>query len=249
MEDNARNYWNIRARSFPGYQADNAYQARILSLMEKHGVNIDGKNVLDLGCGSGAYTIRFASKAKKVVALDQSNGMIENVENSIRQANIHNIECVVCDWEQYEPTENFDLIFASLTPAIDSVIGIEKVLKCATKWVVCISSIQPMDVPLITGLYKIHGIERKPRHRDFVLKKYLDDNSIKYTSFPVSGEWLTQKNYQDTINNCVDIIESRGIEPNMNAIKEYITSFKNTTTGMYESITKYNVEMLILEMP
>ncbi len=39
--------------------------------------NLDGKKVLDVGCGSGRYSIEFARRGAEVVGLDFAQGMID----------------------------------------------------------------------------------------------------------------------------------------------------------------------------
>ena len=46
-------------------------------------------NVLDVGCGGGAYSIALASKVKNVVGVDFSPKMIE-LANDTKKKNEHN---------------------------------------------------------------------------------------------------------------------------------------------------------------
>lgn len=247
--DKQKDFWNIRARSFPGHREGDTYQAKMMEIMEKHGVNLNGASVLDLGCGSGAYTIRIAEKAKKVTALDLSEGMLDAVKKSAEERGLTNIEYVNADWEAYEPGDKFDLIFASLTPAVKDEASVDKMRKYAGRYIVSISFAGPMTAHVLDGLFKMHGIEKGNKSKlEPVVKDYLVKKDIRFSIYPVQGEWLTSRNREDMINNCRDVIEAHGVKPDMAKIEEYIERFYDKETNMYVSRTAYNVEMIVWEV-
>ncbi|MCG9757580.1 MULTISPECIES: class I SAM-dependent methyltransferase [Pseudoalteromonas] len=76
--------------------------------------SLEGKNVLDFGCGTGQLTEKVARVASSVVAIDPSPKMIEVLKNK----NIHNVNSLSCEISRdsinhpiFEP--GFDLIIAS----------------------------------------------------------------------------------------------------------------------------------------
>lgn len=246
--DKQKDFWNIRARSFPGHREGDTYQAKMLEIMEKHGVNISDASVLDLGCGSGAYTIRMAEKAKKVTALDISERMLDAVKKSAEARGLVNIEYINADWEEYTPHDKFDLIFASLTPAVKDDASVEKMKQYASRYIVSISFAGPMTAYVLDGLFKLHGIERHKSKLEPIVKNYLDKNNISFAVYPLQGEWRTSRNREDMLNNCRDVIEAHGGNPDMANIEKYIEQFYDKETGMYISKTGYNVEMIIWEV-
>lgn len=68
--------------------------------------------VLDVGCGTGQTTREAAqlASAGSVLGIDRSNEMIERARLLTRQAELHNVEYVCADAEQYElRREHFDV--------------------------------------------------------------------------------------------------------------------------------------------
>jgi ubiquinone/menaquinone biosynthesis C-methylase UbiE len=60
-------------------------------LIEKLAINPNDVAV-DFGCGPGYYTIELAKKAKRVVAVDLSSGMLKKAQNKADKAGVKNIQ-------------------------------------------------------------------------------------------------------------------------------------------------------------
>lgn len=243
-----KEFWNIRAKSFPGHRDGDTYQAKMTEIMENHGIRLEGANVMDLGCGSGAYTIRMAEKAGKVTALDISDVMLGAVRKSAEERGLTNIEYVNADWAEYSPSGKFDLIFASLTPAVKDEASVDKIKEYAGRWVVNISFAGPMTAYVLDGLFELHGMERGKSKLEPVMRNWLEKNSVPFSVYPVQGEWVTPRSRRDMIDNCRDVVEAHGANPDMDGIEKYIERFRDEMTGMYISKTAYNVEMIIWEV-
>lgn len=79
-------------------------------IMERMGP-LDGRRVLDIGCGLGESSVYFASRGARVTALDLSPQM---VDLTCRLARAHNVEVegVVCAAESLNvPDETFDVVY------------------------------------------------------------------------------------------------------------------------------------------
>ncbi len=246
-EDSKKTFWDTRSKSFPGHREGDTYQAKMLDTMKKHGVELEGKTVLDLGCGTGSYTIRMAREAAHVTALDISEGMLKTLAESARANNLTNITCVCADWAQYTPDRKFDLIFCSLTPAVQDRAAVEKIRKHAAGWVVNISFAGPMKAYVLDGLFKLHGHEHKRGAWEPVMRDWLSENNIHFDSCRVQGEWVTERSREDMLANCVDVLEAHKITPDMRALEKFIEQFWDAESKMYLSRTAYDVEMTIWE--
>lgn len=93
------------------------------------------KNVLDIGCGTGFYSIQFSEISEHVTGTDISENMLDYAEKNSKEKNRRNITFVKKIWselnlEEFKWKENFDLVFASMTPAIDSHEDLMKMINC-----------------------------------------------------------------------------------------------------------------------
>lgn len=53
---------------------------KIIKMAEDRGVQLDGATILDIGCGTGVYTLPLAQRAAQVTGLDLSAEMIVRFE-------------------------------------------------------------------------------------------------------------------------------------------------------------------------
>ncbi|MBR5490027.1 MAG: methyltransferase domain-containing protein [Oscillospiraceae bacterium] len=93
------NMWDSEARYYS-----------LMTLMEVNGTNmqldcmpLDKEDVvLDCGCGPGRIAIQAAKRVKKVICLDNSEGMLEECKKNCAAAGVTNVEFVLADWQETE---------------------------------------------------------------------------------------------------------------------------------------------------
>lgn len=93
----------------------------ILTKLEEEGFINEDSIVLDLGCGTGAYTLPLSEICKEVHALDYSEGMLKVLKEKIEENNIDNIKILNKDWNEIDLIEEnmfrkYDFVLCSLNP-------------------------------------------------------------------------------------------------------------------------------------
>ena len=77
--------------------------------------NLEGKTILDVGCGTGEITCSLATKAKKVIGIDVSANSLSLARKNAAQFKLKNIEFVHSDLFEFKPAGNekqFDMVTA-----------------------------------------------------------------------------------------------------------------------------------------
>ena len=104
------------------------------------GKNIIDKNltVLDLGCGAGRFLTSFSKECKEVVGVDISEKMIEKANENIQKEHLNNAKAFVMVWQDDKDyniikKKSFDLVFASMTPAVHNKQTLEKMCEVSKK--------------------------------------------------------------------------------------------------------------------
>ncbi len=128
--------WNRRAESYARDSSGRTYlemQKTVFEFLDFCGVEIEGADVLDLGCGPGNYTIALAQKAAHVWALDPAEGMLDILKDRAVVAGVKNITYVPQAWEDIDLKKEtwigkFDLVFASMTPGIHNQDTLDKLI-------------------------------------------------------------------------------------------------------------------------
>lgn len=89
--------------------------------------NINGKKVIDFGCGPGLYASLLAQKGALVTGIDFSENSINYARTAAKDKGL-NIDYIVSDYLDFEVVEKFDLIimimcdFCALSPAQRSTL-------------------------------------------------------------------------------------------------------------------------------
>lgn len=84
----------------------------ILKALNKH-VKLGEKTVLDLGAGTGRFSLEVAKRAKFVYALDISKQMLSVMSNKIRRKGIKNVKPLCASYAKIPlSSESIDIIFS-----------------------------------------------------------------------------------------------------------------------------------------
>jgi len=111
--------WNKRADTYPRFsEQTSGIEDRVIGLAEKSGISFSGKTVLDIGCGTGRFTIRIAKKAKHVTGTDISENMLNIMREDMESEGLKNVEIVHADWTKFPDGRRWDITMATLTPAL-----------------------------------------------------------------------------------------------------------------------------------
>ena len=121
--------WDAEARQWAqkpdaDFNADPLFQ-----LMRSRGVLNSEASVLDVGCGSGRYSVVFASHAASVVGCDASKEMIEAARSRARSRGCTNARFEAATWREFSSRERFDVVVAHRTAAISTLEDIDKMAR------------------------------------------------------------------------------------------------------------------------
>ena len=103
-----KNYWkNIYSKQSEGEQP---------SLFAKYiaeTINIEGKSIIELGCGNGRDAIFFANANAKVTALDQCDNIIDLLNHRYRK--VENLSFKCADFTCLDDNNKYDIVYSRFT--------------------------------------------------------------------------------------------------------------------------------------
>jgi ribosomal protein L11 methyltransferase len=146
------------------------HETTFLMLKTMLGIDFEGKNVLDMGCGTGVLAILASFKnASKITAIDIDEWAYNNTIENIEKNNCSNIEVFQGDASLLTDQE-FDIIIANINRniLIDDIKHYSSVLK--SKGTLLLSGIYNEDIPMI---------------KDEAFK-----NDLEYISFIEKHNWV-----------------------------------------------------------
>lgn len=151
QEIDAENMWDTRAESFNKAQQNDktGFAKNVTKLLEEKDI-LKGKDVLDIGGGSGRYALEFSQFAKSITVTDISKNMLDLALENAKKQDINNIYIEKLDFENANIKElglykKFDLSFSSMCPALRTVKGLENMIKTSKKYCVINQFVKDTD--------------------------------------------------------------------------------------------------------
>lgn len=142
--------WDCMAKDFGQHRPATFEDNTFLQLLETQGMLGENVRALDVGCGTGKYAFAIAPEVAEVEAIDLSERMLDiarakqsagvGANITFEQANWHELDLDELGWRN-----KFDLVFAHMTPAVQSAATFEKLGAASRKWCVYTRAIRRTD--------------------------------------------------------------------------------------------------------
>lgn len=144
------NLWDEKAEHFGNYKILTMENDNFMKFLKNRNFIKNDFKVLDVGCGGGKYTISLSKECNHIYGVDLSPKMIYYANENKRKFNINNVSFICDDWHELNIKKSnlykqFDLVFASMTPAIQSVSTLEKMNEASKKYCALRSNIKRND--------------------------------------------------------------------------------------------------------
>ncbi len=130
-------WWDAMASDFSKHQLPSAENSMTMRIIEREGMLSENCEILDVGCGSGRYSITLAKRGAKVLGVDISPKMIGFAKEAAQA--LTNVSLSVGDWHMLDLNEkgwnkSFDLVLANMTPAIKGAENFLKLSQASKNW-------------------------------------------------------------------------------------------------------------------
>ena len=107
-------------------------------LAEKGVINAES-SVVDIGCGFGGNAMEFASIVKQVTCSDISPRMLDFCRDAAAERGLTNLDYLACDFHAFDIeaggwSKKYDLVFTSLSPALNGLGSVKKVNRVSRRW-------------------------------------------------------------------------------------------------------------------
>lgn len=165
-EELLRGIWNLRASWMKSGEIPDLEKDDFLKLILERIPRDELRTSLDIGCGTGRYTLALAPLLLEGVGCDISDRMISRAESARAALRLRSVRFQRLDWENADIDKlgfrgHFDLVFAHRTPAVDSFSSFEKMIACARKHCFVTKPFRRCDKPLddIFALLKLPAME------------------------------------------------------------------------------------------
>ena len=197
-------YWSKRAQSYSDEQTTNDFEYGRKAVEALHELITPESEVLDIGAGPGTLLIPFATKVRKVTAVEPAIGMIECLKRNAEQRGIENFETINSTWQDVEISDigqRFDLVICSHAVWFfkDLWEQLQRMEQASKEYCCLVNGVTPYgDFDILQR--KVLGEERK---RPFGTKqnvfynilyeqgRHVNIKMISYTSVIPMESWIT----------------------------------------------------------
>lgn len=208
--------------SDPSMQKDVQY---ILDWVQQRGVDIEGKKIIDIGCGTGTIAITLASQKAHVTAVDFVPLMIETLQKDIKGSTLESlIETHISSWDDFTTNKHYDIAIASMTPAICDTNHIDKML-----------NISDIGIYVGWGSYKKNSfVDALLQRHDALVQKsqcirfdefenYIRSKNLSYCDFGFfETSWQKSLSADESKQYALSQLKRRNITPNESIIEELL---------------------------
>lgn len=161
-----RRFWEKKARFYPRPFEDRIFAQTkgILERLRSNGISFRGKKILDIGCGTGIYTLPLAREAEFVLGIDCSFEMLKILREEANRKGIKNVETLNLFFEELDVCkqglkEEFDIVMAMMTPAIKSREDLVKMEECGKSWFIYMGWVKDRSNPILDLVFSLHDIK------------------------------------------------------------------------------------------
>ncbi len=229
QQDKQNAFWEWMALKYPLPFEKKMFAdtSRIISLVKSKGVEIRNAVILDIGCGTGIYTLPLAREAASVTGLDNSETMIARMKDVISSTSIQNVQAVKAWWKKVDISDlgfekAFDIAWISMSQAVQTQQDFEKMEKCAKKWCVYIGWGRKRKNALMEEVYMLHGLHYGPPPGVGAAYDILTGSgrtpSLDY--FETSWDWTGTT--EETLEAMAFYIEMQGGRPRLDLIENLL---------------------------
>ncbi len=250
QQDKFDAFWERMALHYPLPFEDRTLEdtRKVFSLVRDKGVEFSGTSILDIGCGNGIYALPLAGEAAMVTGLDDSETMIARMTEVVEMERIRNVRAVKAAWKDIDIAARgfekaFDIVWISMSPAVQTAQDFERMERCARKWCIYIGWGRKRKNAFMEEIFGLHGMQYDPPPgvgaAYDILASMGKTPSLDY--FETSWEWTGPA--EEALEDAVCFIEMQGGKARRDLIRK--TLDRRRKNGLIHHVTDVEEGLLV----
>ncbi|MBZ7964972.1 class I SAM-dependent methyltransferase, partial [Campylobacter sp. 2457A] len=213
-----------KAKNYARYGKLNDIQKQTFEKLNELNIDFINKNIVDIGCGTGVWTLHLAQKAKSVLGVDNSKAMLEILQEDALKNNTNNVKTLHLDFESFykENQEKFDIAFLSMSPALQNENDFKAFLNLASQKIY-LGWADYRKSDFLDPIFKHFNTEFKGFYKKD-LESFLLEKNINFYKFVFDEERVVYRSKDEAIENALWHLSMNNIKTNREKITKFIKS-------------------------
>lgn len=248
--EKSRELWKLKSKKYPSaFDPDTLQKTmKIIRMVRDHGFRISDTRVLDIGCGTGIFTLPLAKEAQQATGVDFSEDMLARLEATASENAIKNVSTICLSWHDADLKDlgfikAFDSAWASMTMAVQSIADLEKMQNCARDFCVYVGWGRKRENRLKRQIFRSHGLELKPSDSAGRTLKNLELMGVKPKLQYFDALWRWQGSIDEAVDEMSAHVAAQGAEPDLVLIKKILSEY--APDGIVEHTTEVEQGLII----
>jgi SAM-dependent methyltransferase len=247
--------WDKMAKKYPHY--DDIAMSKdvnyVIDWVEERGVSFANSTVLDIGCGTGTIAIPLVFKGAKVTGVDISGEMLNQLSYDMDKLNINDsITVHQSEWEDFSLISSYDIIIASMTPALSKTELIDKMLAGTANIGIYVGWGKYKNNLFLTALFDAHNFQSSGKPQGSCIKTkeflaYLEEKGLTTQHEYFDTSWSDFYTKEEALEYAYDQLEYREIAPKKDVIDSVIREFTQGESVVIETQTEKGVVLFSRE--
>lgn len=172
--------WDKKAKSYSKFDGNlNEFQIRFFKILKDFDVSFKDKTLVDIGCGTGIYSLYLAGICKMVLGVDSSTKMLEELNFKKAEFKINNLQTINSDFKNFQTADKFDIAFLTMSPALQNNDDFNKFMDLGNLRIY-LNWEEPKNSSMLDLFYKIYKRNDKNKNTASNLQNFLIKNNISY---------------------------------------------------------------------
>ncbi len=253
QDERAKRFWEYKAKRYPlPYDEETLKTTRkVIELVKSRGVELKGKRVIDIGCGTGIYTLPIAEEASFVLGLDITLEMLNRLIDEAQRVGINNVDTLHASWKDIDIELSglkgaFDVAWVAMSMAVREEKEVLKMQACATKHCVYIGWGGRRENTLMEEVFAAHDVDYSPPPGARRMLEVLRGIGKSPTYDLIETSWTWKGTTDEAIDDISANLLMHGAEPDRELIRGILSCYEkggmvSHTTYVEEAVLTWQV--------
>lgn len=235
--------WDKKAKSYSKFDGNlNEFQIRFFKILKDFDVSFKDKTLVDIGCGTGIYSLYLAGICKMVLGVDSSTKMLEELNLKKAEFKINNLQTINSDFKNFQTADKFNIAFLTMSPALQNEDDFNKFMDLGNLRIY-LNWEEPKNSSMLDPFYKIYKRNDKNKNTASNLQNFLIKNNISYKTEVLREIRSANRSLNEAFENTIWHLEINGIKYDEDEIKN--TLLKMQKNGFIEDVIKSKMRVLV----